>query len=401
MKNAKGDTDTTSPGISRRGFLGVVLASGCAHVSPGRRFNRTSLVGYTEYRTNLPTRFDNQVTSRACIVGADGTGRRMLVEELTAEPNSWTQFAGWSPDGRIAIIGRGWESPENAAWEEANKTFRMTEGWLFDIYFLDIEAGGLTNITEVERVSAYNGGVFFLPDGKKLGFTALINGVSHPFIMDLDGKNKVDLNQGKDGFAYGFSASPDGGKVAYHKDYQIYIAEADGSNPRLVETGNPFNFVPQWSPDGAMILFVSGEHYNCHPHVVNVDGTGLRKLADRGGYTGVTTVYDVYDFHGGSSDVPVWDAAGHGIYYTAKVDEAVELFHMAVDGEPRQLTHAGGKATHYHPKPTPDGEHLVFGSDFSGTRQLYIMPADGGDASALTRVPTGSGAMWAHWRPQV
>jgi len=30
-------------------------------------------------------------------------------------------------------------------------------------------------------------------DPTKLGFTALIDGVSHPFRMDLDGRNKIDL----------------------------------------------------------------------------------------------------------------------------------------------------------------------------------------------------------------
>jgi hypothetical protein len=28
----------------------------------------------------------------------------------------------------------------------------------------------------------------------------------------------------------------------------------------------------------------SGEQYDCHPHVVNADGTGRKKLASRNGY---------------------------------------------------------------------------------------------------------------------
>jgi hypothetical protein len=49
----------------------------------------------------------------ACIVRADGTGRRVLAEQLTRKPYSWTQFAGWLPDGGTAIIGSHWESPES------------------------------------------------------------------------------------------------------------------------------------------------------------------------------------------------------------------------------------------------------------------------------------------------
>ena len=77
-------------------------------------------------------------------------------------------------------------------------------------------------------------------------------------------------------------------RISYHENYQVYLADADGANRIHVQTGHPFVFVPSWSPDGKWVLFVSGEHYDCHPHIVKADGTGLRKLADRGGYRGVT-----------------------------------------------------------------------------------------------------------------
>src|SRR5262245_48997914 len=61
------------------------------------------LIGYTEPRTNLPGgRHANVRTMRAVVVKPDGTGRRVLGEELTRQPDTWTQFAGWSPDGRTA-----------------------------------------------------------------------------------------------------------------------------------------------------------------------------------------------------------------------------------------------------------------------------------------------------------
>ena len=56
----------------------------------------------------------------------DGNGRRLVAEGLSREPDSWTQFAGWSPDGRLAIVGRGWESPENARWEEEHNSSATT-----------------------------------------------------------------------------------------------------------------------------------------------------------------------------------------------------------------------------------------------------------------------------------
>ena len=165
--------------ISRRVFLGAsALALGAARAYAAE--SPAPLIGYTEYRTNLPARHANQVTSRACIVRADGTGRRELAPELAAEENTWTQFAGWSPDGALALLGQGWEDPENAAWEEEHKTFRMTEGWRFDMYTLNLATGALVNLTAVERVSEYNTGIVFLPGSDKLAFTARSSMASPP-----------------------------------------------------------------------------------------------------------------------------------------------------------------------------------------------------------------------------
>ncbi len=362
----------------------------------------TGIIGYTELRTDLPGgRHINVATMRAVVVKADGTGRRLLAEELTREANAWTQFAGWSPDGHSAIIGRGWESPENGRWEEEHKTFRFTkEGCLCDSYLLDLASGRAVNLTAEPRVSFYNSGLFFWPgDPTKLGFQALIDGNSHPFRMDRDGKNKRDLTSDSKEFAYGFMASPDGKRIAYHKSYQVHIANADGSDARHVKTGQPFNFVPQWSPDGTEVLFLAGEHYNCHPHVVGADGSGLRKWADRGGYKGVIDFLDVPDFHGGSSDVPVWSADGRAIFYTGRVGGNVELFRVARDGKSERLTDTPAGALHYHPRPSPDGKWLVYGSRRDGVRQLYVLRLDDRQERRLTDLTKGRAAMWPHWQP--
>ena len=413
MNEKRQQADRPEPMISRRNFLrrgargigGVVVST---VVNPVSLFAAASLkrprelIGFTEFRTNVAGgRQANEITMRAAVVRADGTRHRFLARELCRKPNTWTQFAGWSPDGCQAIIGNGWESPENGAWEEEHKTFRFTpEGWLYDTLLLDLASGKLTNVTAVERVSFYNTGVFFWPnDPKKLGFQALIGSDSHPFSMDLDGRHKQDLTENSKEFAYGFNASPDGKQIAYHKSYQIYIADADGANARHIETGQSFNFVPQWSPDGEWLLFVAGEHYNCHPHIVRRDGSGLRKVADRQGYRGVVEFLDVPDFHGGSSDVPLWSPEGKWIYYTAKVSGSVELMRVSLAGKIEQLTRTPEGHLNYHPKFSPDGQWVVFGSNRSGTRQLHVLPAGGGDANAITHVKPGWGVMWPYWQP--
>jgi TolB protein len=359
-------------------------------------------IGYTELRTDLPGgRQPNVITMRAAIVGADGTGSRLIAPELSREPNTWTQFAGWSPDGRLAIVGRGWESPENGRWEEEHKQFRYTaDGWLYDMNLVDVTTHEVKNLTAVNRVSFHNSGLFFWPgDVTRLGFQALIDGNSHPFSMDRDGGNKRDLTKDSKEFAYGFSASPNGRRIAYHKSYQVYVADSDGSNAHKIATGQPFNFAPQWSPDGEHLLFVAGEHYNCHPHVVQADGTGLRKLADRGGYRGVMEFLDVPDFHGGSSDLPVWSVDGLSVFYTAQVGASTELFRATLEGQSERWTQTASGSTHYHPTPSRDGKSIAYGSKRDGVRQLYVMRLSDRSETPITRLEKGRAAMWPHWQP--
>jgi TolB protein len=365
-----------------------------------REYSRSQYgIGYTEGRNDLPGgQYANWVTQRACVVQADGTGRRVLSDDPAKEDESWTQFAGWSPDGKYAVVLNAWESPDNAAWEREHKTFRMTEGWLMDANLIELKTGVANNVTAIDRVSIYNT-VSFTPDGKQLLMTSLIDGISKPFLMDLDGRNKRDISGGGTGFTYGVSASPDSSRIAYHENYQVYISHIDGTNKMHVDTQQPFNFVPQWSPAGDWLLFLAGEHYNCHPHLVRNDGSALRKLADRGGYRGVVERLKYPDFHSESSDVPVWASDGSAVYFTSLVGTSVEVMRVSLAGKVEQLTVSEPGTRHYHPSPSPNGRWILFGSDRSGSMQLYVADADGKNVQAVTQVPPGYCAMHGHWQP--
>lgn len=379
------------------GWLLALLAG----MPVGADDSATLRLGYTELRTNLPGgRHANVRTMRAAAVDETGRQHRRLADELIDGPDSWTQFAGWSPDGRQAIVNLGWQDPENAQWEEQHQSFRMAPGkWRLDCCLVNPTTGASVNLTAIERVSHYNAGLFFKPGGRGLGFTALIEGVSKPFAMDLDGRNKKDVSGDGRGFAYGYSASPDGEWISYHEDYQLYLARPDGADRRRIETGNPFNFAPRWSPDGQWLLFVSGEHLRSNPYVVRWDGSELRKIADLGGYQGTIQFLDVPDFHQGSSDLPEWSADGRSVFFTARAGENVELFQTTLDGKVTQWTHGPPGALHYHPLPLPDGRRVVYGSLRDQVRQLYMLDLASGAETRLTALSPGQAAMWPYWRP--
>ena len=109
---------------------------------------------------------------------------------------------------------------------------------------------------------------------------------------------------------------------------------------------------------------------------------------------------DVPDFHGGSSDTPVWSADGKRVYFTAKVGNAVELFETTLDGRATRLTTSADGSLHYHPQPSPDGRWLLYGSMRGGVRDVYVRNLSDGTEKRITDQKPGSGAMWPHWQPR-
>src|SRR5262249_39184959 len=147
--------------LSRRDFLrlgaaATVLGSGVLTAEEAEA-PPTTLIGYAEFRTNLPGgRHINIKTRRAVVVQADGKGRRVLGEELSGNKDTWLEFPGWSRAGKPAIPPRGGESDENGKWEEEHGPSRLGDGWRYDGCLFDLATGKATNVTAVERVSHYN-----------------------------------------------------------------------------------------------------------------------------------------------------------------------------------------------------------------------------------------------------
>ena len=120
----------------------------------------------------------------------------------------------------------------------------------------------------MDWVSHYNS-ASFTPDGRHLIMTLLMESVSQPFPMAIDSTQKRNLSSKEQVFAYAFNASQDGAWICYHEDYQIYVDHKKSGQKRHLDTENPFNFGPSWSANGTELLFVSGEHYNCHPTIAH------------------------------------------------------------------------------------------------------------------------------------
>ncbi len=88
------------------------------------------------------------------------------------------------------------------------------------------------------------------------------------------------------------SFSSDGSKVVFARpstsdpsDWDIWIADADGSHARDVLPLNGTQDFPAWSPDGTRIVFTDWIGRNADVFVANADGSGLTNLTSDSGDT--------------------------------------------------------------------------------------------------------------------
>ena len=129
-------------------------------------------------------------------------------------------------------------------------------------------------------------------DGTTIAFVTESDGENHIATIGSDGTGMQVLGAGIEP-----AMSPDGTKIAFVRDNDIYVMNADGSGERKI-VGNPHvDEFPQWSPDGTTIAFDhyaskaptdSGFSENSSIMVVPVTGGGATTLT-QGGTAGEPT----------------------------------------------------------------------------------------------------------------
>lgn len=198
-----------------------------------------------------------------------------------------------------------------------------------EIYTAKVDGSDLRPLTSN---GAYNAEATVSQDGKKIIFTSTKDGDLELYTMNTDGSDirRITHRVGYDGGAF---FSPDGKYIVWRAGYpetaadtadyltllherlvrpakvELWVANADGSNPRQITHLGGANFAPYWNPDGKRIIFSSNYpdphsgHFDLY--VVNMDGTGLER---------VTTAPDFDGFPMWSPDGSrlVWASNRHG-----------------------------------------------------------------------------------------
>ncbi|HEX6938392.1 MAG TPA: BamA/TamA family outer membrane protein [Longimicrobiales bacterium] len=228
--------------------------------------------------------------------------------------------------------------------------FSQREGFFPDLWLYDIEKGEFerrlvesSREADFESLRYSSSSASFSPDGRYLAFAAQTGGRDALYIYDLE-RNRLDRK-----LEYGLSAimnptwSPDGRQIAFSGIdgglTDLFITDLDG-NLRRLTNDRYANLFPSWSPDGRSIAFSTDQ----------APGTDFETLS----YSNLR----------------------------------VALYHLDT-GEIELLPHQDvGK--NINPVWSPDSRSLIWVSDRTGTKDLYLFNRDEGQLYRITRMLSGS-----------
>lgn len=267
-------------------------------------------------------------------------------------------------------------------------------------------------------VEGENAEAYFSFDEKKLSFQSTHGRYEcdQIFTMNLDGSDRklVSTGKGRTTCSYFFpggqkiiyasthAASPDcPPKADFSKGYvwkvyntfDLYVANADGSDPKPFLPAPGYDAEATISPKGDKIVFTSTRNGDLDIYTVNLDGTGLKQLTTELGYDGG----------------PFFSWDGKKIVYRSyhpKTPEATKRYKdllaeeliepsnfqimvMDADGQnKRQVTH--NEFANFAPFYHPDNQRIIFCSNIGSTDRrrpdfnLWMIHEDGTGLEQIT-----------------
>ncbi len=172
--------------------------------------------------------------------------------------------------------------------------------------------------------------------------------------------------------------SPDGSKLAYSSNGDIFVANANGKGAANITGTRAIEVSPAWSPDGSQIAFVSDRSGSPQVYIMNSNGTNVRKISS-----------------GSYNTDPSWspNSGVNRVAYVRVEGSEANIFSVNPDGSDEQrLTWSSRR--NENPSWSPDGHYIGFASTRGGSSDIYVMYLNGQNQQQLTK---GGGKTFPTW----
>ncbi len=231
------------------------------------------------------------------VMNVDGSGMRRISNGL----GRTTCGFFYDQDRRVLYSSTFGHAPECPAPPDRSRGYVWPLGHL-EIY--SARADG-TDLRQLTGNGAYNAEATLSYDGRRIIFTSTKDGDIDLYTMNPDGSDvrRITDRIGYDGGAW---FSPDGKQIVWRAAYpqtaadtadylellarrlvrparvEVWVADADGRNPRQVTSLGGANFAPMFTPDGRRIIFSSNfrnpRSGEFDLYLINIDGSGLEQV---------------------------------------------------------------------------------------------------------------------------
>ena len=225
----------------------------------------------------------------------------------------------------------------------------------FDIFSAKRDGSGLVRLTQAQ---GYDAEAAYSPDGRQIVFSS--TRTAYP-TENLSPDDKARLE--KDPAYFG----------------EIYIMNADGSEPRRLTTAPGYDGGPFFSPDGEWIIWrrFDAQGMNADVHTMKKDGSDVQRVTD----------------FQSMSWAPFYHPSGKYIIFTSNKFgfENFELFIVEASGErqPVRVTFTDGFDG--LPVFSPDGKRLCWTSNRTADKKSQLHIADWNHQAALAAVGKSAG----------
>ncbi len=376
-----------------------------------------------------PGRFFFTSQGKTAMMNADGSALRYLEFDI-AKQATW-QPGEIFPDGH-RVIFLSMEPRRDGPGKPFAEYYHQTPT---HIWIYDLDDTSLTEIANKERLAPFCTPQLLLDDGRML-VQVVRNKVAQTFSINLDGTDPREFTRAGEGMPYGLDLSPNGRRVAYHlagpDGYVIWTSDPDGGNRSLVaQRPGHLYFAPQWSPDGAWLIFQDCRFRKDPGHdwadlcLSRPDGSEQRLLT-KGQALWFGATYGSAENRGGGSNVPTWTKDARILCSHRLPDSKVpwefqaerpDTDHFNRDFRP-QLARGGTEICRINPRngaverltrseppvwdfrqtESPGGKQLLFcRAETGGVPGIWIADSNGRNQRLLTKGLDDRGADHPRW----